>query len=342
LYSGNNTVTACGATILDAEGLVLSAEEKAFFRQADPFGFILFARNIDSADQTRALCAELREAVGRNCLITIDQEGGRVQRLRSPLARDWMSPLDHVTQAGAQAERAMYLRYRLIAQELLDLGIDSNCAPVGDLVTSDTHDFLKNRCYGDSLAQVISLARVTAQAHLDGGVLPVLKHIPGHGRATVDSHKDLPFVSAPLDTLRAQDFAVFEQLNDLPIGMTAHLVYGALDALPATISKSVMAMIRNEIGFDGLIMTDDISMKALSGTPAQNAAAAREAGCDLVLYCNATLSDRRAVAEAAGAMDAAGLVRAEAALAQRQSPSPLDTAAAEAELTALMGGKVYV
>lgn len=332
----------CTAAILDAEGLQLSAEEKTFFREADPFGFILFARNIQSAEQTRALCAELREAVGRNCLITIDQEGGRVQRLRSPLARDWMAPLDHVAQAGAGAERAMYLRYRLIAQELLDLGIDSNCAPVGDLVTPQTHPFLKNRCYGADLDQVVALARVVAQAHLDGGVLPVLKHIPGHGRAVVDSHKDLPRVSADLETLQAQDFAAFAQLNDLPLGMTAHLVYEALDDQPATISPKAMTMIRTEIGFDGLIMTDDISMKALTGSPAQNATAARQAGCDLVLYCNASLQDRRAVAEAAGMMDAAGLARAEAALARRHAPSALDTEAAEAELSALMGAKVYV
>ena len=332
----------CTAAILDAEGLQLSAEEKTFFREADPFGFILFARNIQSAEQTRALCAELREAVGRNCLITIDQEGGRVQRLRSPLARDWMAPLDHVAQAGAGAERAMYLRYRLIAQELLDLGIDSNCAPVGDLVTPQTHPFLKNRCYGADLDQVVALSRVVAQAHLDGGVLPVLKHIPGHGRAVVDSHKDLPRVSADLETLQAQDFAAFAQLNDLPLGMTAHLVYEALDDQPATISPKAMTMIRTEIGFDGLIMTDDISMKALTGSPAQNAAAARQAGCDLVLYCNASLQDRRAVAEAAGMMDAAGLARAEAALARRHAPSALDTEAAEAELSALMGAKVYV
>lgn len=332
----------CTAAILDAEGLQLSAEEKTFFREADPFGFILFARNIQSAEQTRALCAELREAVGRNCLITIDQEGGRVQRLRSPLARDWMAPLDHVAQAGAGAKRAMYLRYRLIAQELLDLGIDSNCAPVGDLVTPQTHPFLKNRCYGADLDQVVALSRVVAQAHLDGGVLPVLKHIPGHGRAVVDSHKDLPRVSADLETLQEQDFAAFAQLNDLPLGMTAHLVYEALDDQPATISPKAMTMIRTEIGFDGLIMTDDISMKALTGSPAQNAAAARQAGCDLVLYCNASLQDRRAVAEAAGMMDAAGLARAEAALARRHAPSALDTEAAEAELSALMGAKVYV
>jgi beta-N-acetylhexosaminidase len=333
---------ACGATILDAEGLSLTAEEKAFFRDADPFGFILFARNIDSAAQTRALCAELREAVGRECLITIDQEGGRVQRLRSPLARNWMAPLEHVAQAGAGAERAMYLRYRLIAQELHDLGIDSNCAPVGDLATPDTHPFLKNRCYGDEPGQVVLLAQAVAQAHLDGGVLPVLKHIPGHGRSLMDSHKELPHVTAPLDTLVAHDFSVFAALNDLPLGMTAHLVFEALDEQPATISDRVMAMIRNDIGFDGLIMTDDISMKALAGTPADKARAARRAGCDLVLFCNASLNDRRAVAEAAGDMDAAGLARAQAALEQRQSPIPLDTEAAEAELTALMGGKVYV
>lgn len=333
---------AIGACILDADGLRLTPQEKSFFRTADPFGFILFTRNIESRDQVRALCAELREAVGRDCLITIDQEGGRVQRLRSPLARDWLPPLEHVARAGAQAERAMYLRYRLIAHELHALGIDSNCAPVGDLLSEATHPFLKNRCYGDRVDRVIVLARAVAEAHLDGGVLPVLKHIPGHGRATADSHKDLPRVTAPLAALQAEDFAVFTALNDLPVGMTAHLVYAALDPLPATISPEVMAMIRRDIGFDGLMMTDDISMKALPGTPAQSAAAARQAGCDLVLYCNASLEDRQAVAEASGAMDAAGLARAEAALMRRQNPKPLDTEATEAELTALMGGKVYV
>ncbi len=332
----------CGATILDAAGLALTAEEKAFFRDADPFGFILFARNIENADQVRALCAELRESVGRDCLITIDQEGGRVQRLRSPLARDWMAPLDHVTQAGDGAERAMYLRYRLIAQELLDLGIDSNCAPVGDLATPDTHPFLRNRCYGDRPKQVVRLARAAAQAHLDGGVLPVLKHMPGHGRSVMDSHKDLPHVTAPLDTLQEHDFAVFSGLSDLPLGMTAHLVFEALDDQPATVSHKVLQMIRRDIGFGGLIMTDDISMKALAGTPSEKAAAARRAGCDLVLFCNASLAERRAVAEAAGRLDLAGQERSNAAMAQRQAPIALDTEAAEAELTALMGGKVYV
>lgn len=331
-----------GACILDADGLRLSAEETALFREADPFGFILFARNIESADQVRALCGDFREALGRDCLITIDQEGGRVQRLRAPLAREWLPPLDHVMQAGDGAERAMYLRYRLIAQELRALGIDSNCAPCADLVTPDTHPFLKNRCYADQPDLVVALSRAVAQGHLDGGVLPVLKHMPGHGRAIADSHKDLPQVSASLGELQQSDFAVFQSLNDLPLGMTAHLVYKALDSTPATLSPKVMQVIRQVIGFDGLIMTDDISMKALSGTPAQNAAAARQAGCDLVLYCNGPLSQRRAVAEAAGRMDEAGQRRTEAALARRQDPLPLDTEAAEAELSALMGGRIYV
>lgn len=331
-----------GATILDADGLRLTALEKALFRQTDPFGFILFARNIDSADQVRALCADLREAVGRDCLITIDQEGGRVQRLRPPLARSWRPALEHVQCSGADAERALYLRYRLIAQELHDLGIDSNCAPVADLVTPETHPFLKNRCYSGNVEQVVALSRAVAKAHLDGGVVPVLKHMPGHGRATLDSHKDLPHVAAPLAELQTQDFAVFKQLNELPIGMTAHLVYEALDVHPATTSAKVMTMIRRDIGFGGLIMTDDISMKALRGSPAEKARAARSAGCDLVLFCNASLEDRRAVAEAVGTMDAAGYSRGQAALACRQSPMPLDTEAAEAELAVLMGTKVYV
>lgn len=333
---------AIGATILDAEGLRLTAAEKAFFRASNPFGFILFARNIDSADQVRALCADFRDAVGRDCLITIDQEGGRVQRLRPPLARSWKPALEHAEIAGPQAERAMYLRYRLIAKELHDLGIDSNCAPVADLVTPQTHPFLLNRCYGDSVSRVVALARAVALAHLDGGVLPVLKHMPGHGRATADSHKDLPHVLATQEELASEDFAIFKALNKLPIGMTAHLVYEALDGEPATISAKVMAMIRREIGFGGLIMTDDISMQALQGSPADNTARARAAGCDLVLYCNASLEDRKMVAAAAGQMDAMGMVRAEAALACRTAPLPLDISAAEAELSALMGAGVYV
>ena len=331
-----------GATILDAEGLRLSREERAFFRDVDPFGFILFSRNIDTPDQLRALCDEFRAAVGRDCPILIDQEGGRVQRLRAPLAREWRPPLDHVARAGDGAARAMYLRYRLIADELRALGIDTDCAPMADLAFDGTHPFLRNRCYGTQADRVAELARAVADGLLAGGVLPVLKHIPGHGRATQDSHFDLPHVTADPEELDDTDFAAFRTLNDLPMGMTAHLVYDALDSEPATLSAPVMGMIRDQIGFDGLIMTDDISMKALQGDLSDLCRAALTAGCDVVLHCNGTLAERVAVAEASGAMTPAAQARAEAALAARKAPEPLDIDAAEAELSALMGGEVYV
>lgn len=255
-----------GATILDADGLRLSKDEKAFFRDADPFGFILFARNIDTPDQVYGLCSDFRDAVGREALITIDQEGGRVQRMRGPTWTEWLPPLDFVQAAGDDAERAIYVRYRLIAHELRSLTIDSNCAPMVDLVAKETHDFLRNRCYGTSPGDIAALGRAAAQGHLDGGVLPVVKHMPGHGRSDLDSHYELPRVNASLDTLRETDFAPFRALNDLPMGMTAHVVYEAVDDAPATLSSDTIALIRSDIGFEGLIMTDDIGMKALNGT----------------------------------------------------------------------------
>ncbi|MEM1005679.1 MAG: beta-N-acetylhexosaminidase [Pseudomonadota bacterium] len=330
-----------GATITDAEGLRLTDDERALFRQMNPFGFILFARNIESADQVRALCDDFRESVGRNCPITIDQEGGRVQRLRAPLAREWLPPLDHADRAGDAAERAMYLRYRLIAHELFGLGIDSNCAPMVDVAQTDTHVFLRNRCYGSGVDRVGKIGRAVAQGHLDGGVLPVVKHIPGHGRATLDSHHDLPHVPLTLETLEAQDFAPFRALNDLPLGMTAHLVYDQIDPQPATISAPMMQLIRDSIGFDGLIMTDDISMKALNGSLSDLSQSALQAGCDVVLHCNGTFAERAEVMQAAGQMSAAAQSRADRALAMRTSPRELDIQAAEAELSALMGGQVY-
>ena len=330
-----------GAAITDAEGLRLTPDEKSLFRQMNPFGFILFGRNIDTADQIRALCDDFREAVGRNCPITIDQEGGRVQRLRSPLAREWMSPLDHASRAGDQAERAMYLRYRLIANELFELGIDSNCAPMVDLARDETHPFLKNRCYGTDPASVSKIGKAVAQGHLDGGVLPVVKHMPGHGLSTLDSHHDLPHVDLAQDELAQADFAPFRALNDLPMGMTAHLVYDRIDPQPATISPTMIALIRDKIGFDGLIMTDDISMKALSGAPEEIAGQALAAGCDVVLHCNGSFEARASVLEAAGEMTGQAQTRAERALAMRKVPRELDIPAAEAELSALMGGQVY-
>ncbi len=331
-----------GACILGSDGLRLSAGEKALYRDVDPFGFILFARNIDTADQVRALCDDFREAVGRDAPITLDQEGGRVQRIRAPLGREWLAPLDHVTRAGNGGERAMYLRYRLIADELRSLGIDSNCSPVLDVATAATHPFLRNRCYGSDVETVTRLGRAVADGLLDGGVLPVVKHMPGHGRATQDSHFDLPHVDVDLSVLENSDFAPFRALNDLPMGMTAHLVFEAVDDQPATLSNTMMALIRDQIGFGGFIMTDDISMKALRGSLGDVCRASIAAGCDAVLHCNGTLADRTEAALAAGEMGDASQARAMAALAARRPPVALDITAAEAELSALMQGQVYV
>ena len=325
-----------GATILDADGLRLSKDEIAFFRDADPFGFILFARNIDEPDQVYALCSDFRDAVGRDAPITIDQEGGRVQRLRAPTWTDWRPPLDFIQAAGDNAERAMYLRYRHIAHELKALTIDSNCAPMVDLIVDETHDFLRNRCYGTSPTDVAALGRAAANGMLDGGVLPVLKHVPGHGRTDLDSHFDLPRVHTQLDELRETDFAPFRDLNDLPMAMTAHVVYEDVDDAPATLSREMMELVRSDIGFDGLIMTDDIGMKALSGTVPQNARGALEAGCDVILHCNAPLADRIACANAAGQMSDAAQTRAEAALNARRTPDDIDIADLNAELEALL------
>ena len=331
-----------GATILDADGPRLSKDEKAFFRDADPFGFILFARNIDTPDQVYGLCSEMRDAVGRNAPITIDQEGGRVQRLRSPTWREWAAPLDFVRAAGDEAPRAMYLRYRLIAAELMALSIDSNCAPMVDLVVDQTHAFLENRCYGTDVGAIAEIGRAVADGHLSGGVLPVLKHIPGHGRTDLDSHYDLPRVDESLDTLREFDFAPFRALNDLPMGMTAHVVYSAIDEAPATLSRDTMDVIRSDIGFDGLIMTDDIGMKALTGNPGDIAKRALAAGCDVILHCNAPLADRIEVANAAGQMTDTAQARAEAALDARRTPDDIDIADLNAELEALLGDRLNV
>ncbi len=303
------------ATILGGiAGTRLTADERAFFRDADPWGFILFARNVESPDQLRGLTADLRDALGREAVITIDQEGGRVQRLRPPHWRDWCAPLDQA-RAGA---RAMWLRYRLIGDELRQAGIDSDCAPTLDVAQPDTHPFLRNRCLGETADQVARLGRAAAQGLLDAGVLPVVKHMPGHGRARADSHKDLPIVTAPEDQLEALDFAPFRELSELPMGMTAHIRFTALDDRPATASPQMIALIRDRIGFDGLLMTDDITMNALSGSEPQRAAAAIAAGCDLVLHCNGGLDAMEAVVAAAGPMTPEAQRRATAALAWRR------------------------
>jgi beta-N-acetylhexosaminidase len=339
MHPGSGPLSRLGATILDAGGLRLTQDEKALFRDVRPFGFILFARNIDTPDQVRALCAEMREAAGHAAVITIDQEGGRVQRLREPYWRNWPAPLDQARQAGSEAAQVMYLRYRLIAAELHALGIDSNCAPLVDVAGPRTHPFLLDRCYGDEAETVTTLGRAVADGLLDGGVLPVVKHIPGHGRAEADSHHDLPIVSGLKNELQDTDFKPFRMLSDLPMGMTAHVVYTAIDSTPATLSPTVMQVIRDEIGFDGLVMTDDISMKALDGPLPVLTRQALEAGCDVVLHCNGTLADRIAVAEAAGALTGTAHRRAQAALACRRAPASVDISALSAQFDALTHGR---
>lgn len=334
-------MSAPGACILGVEGTRLTSEERAFLQTAQPFGFILFARNIEAPDQVRALCDDLRDICGRSAPILIDQEGGRVQRLRGPIWREWLPPLEQVMLAGEYAEEAMYARYRIIAHELLDLGLDANCAPMVDLAGPTTHPFLKNRCYGKTPEQVGAVGRAVARGLSDGGVLPVVKHVPGHGRAMVDSHFDLPVVALEETKLRDLDFAPFKALSDLPMAMTGHIVFSDLDARPATLSPVVIDLIRNELEIDALLMTDDISMQALTGELGALSAASIAAGCDVVLHCNGVLDEMRVVVEATGALRGEALRRAEAVYAARQPAREVDIPSLEAKLAGLLRGTLH-
>jgi beta-N-acetylhexosaminidase len=309
-----------GATIFGCAGPSLMPEERAFFRDADPFGFILFARNVETPDQLRRLTSDLRDAVGRDAPILVDQEGGRVQRLRSPHWREWAPPLETVDGAGTveAAERIMRLRATVIAAELADVGIDSNCIPTLDVVRPATHPFLMNRCYGRDPVTVARIGRAVAEGLMAGGVLPVMKHMPGHGLSHVDTHHDLPTVDVAREELEAVDFAPFRALRDLPMAMTAHLVFAALDvARPATQSSTMIRVIREEIGFQGLLMSDDLNMQALAGTLGDRTERTIAAGVDIALHCKGDLAEMVEVADAAGVMGPASLARAEAAIAAR-------------------------
>jgi beta-N-acetylhexosaminidase len=336
------------AAVLGLSGPNLTADEAAFFARTNPWGFILFARNVDNPAQVRALTADLRACVGRDAPIFVDQEGGRVQRLRSPHWSEWLPPLDMVQQAmqaaklgqGAHAAiRAMELRYRLIAAELMSVGIDANCAPCLDVASADTHPFLRNRCFSDDPAFVAQLGRAAANGHLAGGVLPVIKHMPGHGQATMDSHKDLPHVGAPLETLQSHDFAPFRALNDLPIAMTAHIVYAAIDPdHPATTSPKMVRMMREGIGFGGVLLSDDLSMNALAGSLSDRTAATLAAGVDVALHCNGDMDEMAQVIDAAGPLTHAATTRCTAALALRHTPETIDIAALRSDLAGLVIG----
>ncbi|MCH2076490.1 MAG: beta-N-acetylhexosaminidase [Rhodobacteraceae bacterium] len=324
-----------GAFILGCAGEVLSPREIAFFREADPWGFILFDRNVRDRAQLSALTRALRDTVGRDASILIDQEGGRVQRMWAPEWTDLLPALDQCDGADDPV-RAMYLRSRLIAHELHEVGIDVNCAPLGDTAGQRTHPRLLNRCYGRTPAEVASRARAVVDGQRDGGVLSILKHIPGHGSSTKDTHVDLPVVPKTVGELHAHDFAPFKALNDVPMGMTAHIIFSAYDeTAPATTSPIMHRAIREEIGFDGLLMTDDLSMEALSGDVQQRCTDALSAGCDLILHCNGEMAEMEVVASF-GEMTDAAATRAARALAQRQTPVDIDISALHAELAAMM------
>lgn len=307
-----------GATIFGCAGPELVAEERDFFRDADPFGFILFARNIETPEQVARLTSSLREAVGRDAPILVDQEGGRVQRLRAPHWQEWEPPLDTVLADPARAADRMRRRMAVIGAELRAVGIDANCAPLGDVAREGTHPFLRNRCYGTDPETVAKVARAVAEGLLRAGVLPVLKHLPGHGLSHLDTHLELPVVDLGLEALRAVDFAPFRALNDLPMAMTAHLVFSALDPdQPVTQSPVMIRLIREEIGFNGLLMTDDLNMQALAGTLAERTERSRAAGCDIALHCKGDLAEMQEVAAAAGQMGPRAFARAEAAVGAR-------------------------
>ena len=302
-----------GAYIFGCSGLELSKEEKSFFSEAQPWGFILFSRNIKSRLQLRALTRQLRDTLGRNIPILIDQEGGRVQRMRSPEWKEYLPALDQVKRAD-NALRIMYLRSRLIAYDLQEVGIDVNCAPIADILRADTHPILANRCYSTSIDEVVQVSRAVANGLIDGGVLPILKHIPGYGRAVVDSHEELPNVSERYDVLKVTDFLAFRRLADLPISMTAHVTYTDIDSLPTTISKKIIKMIRDEIQFKNLLITDDISMRALAGSISERAELSLKAGCDIVLHCNGELDEMVQIAKVCGYLSGSSKRRSEIAL----------------------------
>jgi beta-N-acetylhexosaminidase len=315
------------AFIAGCLGTSLTPDERAFFREARPWGFILFRRNTQEPAQVAALTAELRACVGWHAPILIDQEGGRVQRMGPPhwpaypAARRFLGINDPVLR-----RELVRLSARLMAHDLKAVGIDVDCVPVLDVPVAGSHDVIGDRAYAHDPDEVARLGRAAAEGLLAGGVLPVIKHMPGHGRARADSHHNLPVVDASIDELRAQDFRPFRHLADMPLAMTAHVVFTALDERPATISRKVVQEImRGELGFDGLIMTDDISMKALSGSFAQKSRAAIRAGCDLVLHCHGIMDEMVAVAGAVPVMSGSRARRAAMALARiRHEPEPLD------------------
>jgi beta-N-acetylhexosaminidase len=331
------------AFITGLAGTELSEQERAFLRDAQPWGFILFKRNVTSAEQVRRLIGDVRATLGRSAPVLIDQEGGRVQRLGPPHwaayppGAAYGALYDRDRDTGLAAAR---LGARLIAADLTALGIDVDCLPIADVPGAGADPVVGDRAYGTEPAKVAAIAGAVAAGLGEGGVLPVLKHIPGHGRATADSHAKLPVVNTDRATLEATDFAAFRPLATLPLAMTAHVVFTAIDPVaPATISATIVqGVIRDSIGFEGLLMTDDISMGALSGSIAERTRAAIAAGCDVVLHCDGEMAQMRAVAAEAPVLAGEARRRADAALAAKRPPAPIDLPASRAAFLRMMDG----
>lgn len=330
------------AFITGVAGPALTADERGFLRDQRPWGFILFRRNILNVAQVSDLVSEIRAIVGRESApVLVDQEGGRVQRFQPPV---WSSYPSGATlgrlfeRDGVKGLRAARLSARLIAADLDEVGVDVDCLPLGDIPIPGANDVIGDRAYGTNQLTVAAVGRAVADGLADGGVLPVLKHIPGHGRAMVDSHDLLPVVDTARAKLEAVDFAPFRSLADLPMAMTAHVIYTSIDrARPATTSATIISeVIRGHIGFGGLLMSDDVSMNALKGSIGERSREIIAAGCDVVLYCNGKFDEMRAVADNVPELGGPALRRADAALAARRPPQLFDRDAARGELDRLV------
>ena len=330
------------AAILGCSGPTLTADERRFFHQADPLGFILFQRNCQTPDQVRQLVRDLRDAIDRpDAPVLIDQEGGRVARLRPPAWRATPAAGRFGMLAGQDADgaaEAARLNAELTGRDLADLGITVDCAPVLDLQFPDAHSVVGDRGFGADPELVARLGRAVCDGLRSAGVTPAIKHIPGHGRALVDSHHELPRVDATIEELRRLDFVPFKRLVDMPWGLTAHVVYTAIDpARPATTSPTLIAdIIRGEIGFDGVLVSDDLSMEALKGSIGDRAARARAAGCDIALHCNGKIEEMHEVVAAAGPIAADTARRLARGSRHSPPPSTSDTAKLRSRLDALL------
>ena len=302
------------SVIFGLSGFTLSQKEKDFFQEVNPWAFILFKRNVFNKEQLYKLTSDLRQALGRNCLIFIDQEGGRVQRLNSPNWPKYPSGSfynDLYSINKALALRSAYSAFRMIADDLRECGITANCAPVLDIPVEGADPIISDRAYGQNASQVIDIANAVMAGLMSGGVVPVIKHIPGHGRANVDSHKELPKIPSKLKTLRNSDFLPFKSLKEAPIAMTAHAVYECSSKLPLTVSKkSFEGLVRKEIGYNGLVMSDDLDMRALSGDLTKRTIASLNAGCDIALQCSGNLEAMNKVAKGAKTLEGISLYRA--------------------------------